>query len=160
MNAGELWRRFSQETGTAADYDEWTFCGGGELGDELARLVLAGKKTATASAYIAYQTEHEPLPNVGDYSVVLFDSGEAACIIRNVKVSLVPFNEVSAEHAYREGEGDRSLEYWRHVHKEAFEPDYAAAGLPFDERGLCVLEEFEVVCSGVSLVGGSTDIHG
>ena len=148
MTARELWTEFSEKTGITADYDEWAFCGGGEAGDELARLVLAGKKTATASAYIAYQTENEPLPQLGEYSVVLFDSGEAACIIQNMGVSLVPFSEVSAEHAYREGEGDRSLEYWKRVHREAFEPDYAAAGLPFEEDGLCVLEEFELVYSG------------
>ena len=145
MTARELWKEFSEETGISAEYDEWAFCGGGEVGDELARLVLTGKKTATSSAHIAYQTENEPLPQAGEYSVILSDSGDAACIIRTVKVSLVPFNEVTAEHAFREGEDDRSLGYWRKVHREAFKPDYAAAGLPFDESGLCVLEEFELV---------------
>ena len=160
MTARELWEEFSRKTGINADYDEWAFCGGGEIGDELAQLVLEGKKTATASAYIAYQTENEPLPQAGEYSVVLFDSGEAACIIRNVRVSLVPFKKVPAEHAYCEGEGDRSLEYWRSVHREAFETDYAAAGLPFDEDGLCVLEEFEPVYSGASYARNSSDIYG
>ena len=118
---------------------------GGEVGDRLARLVLDGTKTATASAYIAYENENEPIPKVGDYSVVLFDSGEAACVIMTNKVSLVPFDEVSERHAYLEGEGDRSLAYWREVHEEFFIPDYLAAGKPFDKHGLCVLEEFEIV---------------
>ena len=58
---------------------------------------------------------------------------------------VVPFDQVSAEHAYKEGEGDRSLEYWKEVHRRFFTPDYQEAGLPFDEHGDCVLEEFKVV---------------
>lgn len=52
--------------------------------------------------------------------------------------------EAWVKHAYREGEGDRSFTYWREVHREAFAPDYAA-GLEFDEHGLIVLEEFNIV---------------
>ena len=70
---------------------------------------------------------------------------EAACIIRDTKVSIVPFNQVSAEHACKEAEDDRSLDKWREVHRRAFAPDYEAADLYFDETGDCVLEEFEVV---------------
>lgn len=106
--------------------------------------MLAGVKTAASSAKIAYETAGEALPSAGTYSVILFDNDEAACIIRNTKVSVVPFDEVSAEHAAREGEDDRSLEKWREVHRRAFTPDYQAAGRCFDEHGDCVLEEFEV----------------
>ena len=70
---------------------------------------------------------------------------EAACIIRDTKVSVVPFNQVSADHAFKEGEDNRSLKKWREVHRRAFTPDYKAVGLDFDEKGDCVLEEFEVV---------------
>ena len=49
----------------------WKFCGGGPIADELANFVLDGKKTATASAKIAYETEHEPIPEVGCLSVHL-----------------------------------------------------------------------------------------
>ena len=108
-------------------------------------MVLSGTKTATASTRISYETEGEELPRVGAYSVILFDNNVAACIIKNVKVSIVPFNQVSAEHAFKEGEDDRSLEKWREVHQRAFTPDYKAIGLDFDENGDCVLEEFEVV---------------
>ena len=147
MTAEKMWRDFCEASGIdeKTPYDAWAFCGGGKIGDELAKLVLEGKKTATASAKIAYDLENEPLPENGGFSVILYDSGEAACIIRDTKVTLVSFDEVSPEHAYKEGEGDRSLSYWKAVHREAFAPDYEAAGMPFDERGLCVLEEFERV---------------
>ncbi len=128
-----------------AHYDAWAFCGGGEVGDRLAGLVMKGIKTATASAYISYQTENEDIPKAGSYSVILLDNNEAVCIIQTTDVSLVPFNQVSAEHAYLEGEGDRDLAYWRRVHKAAFTPDYQEAGKEFDENGLVVLERFQIV---------------
>ena len=149
MTADEMWRLFCRKNHislyTPPPHDVWKFNGGGEVGDALAELVLNGTKTATASAMIAYENEGVPIPKVDSYSVILFDDDSAACVICDTKVSVVPFDEVSAEHAYKEGEDDRSLGMWRKVHREAFAPDYAAADLPFDEHGLCVLEEFEVV---------------
>ena len=140
----QMWRIFCLESGIdeTEPHEAWAFCGGSALGDELAELVLRGVKTATASAYIAYETEKEPLPVEGQYSIILYDDGRPACVIRSAKVTLVPFDEVSSEHAFREGEGSRTLEEWRDAHRAAFAPDYAAAGKEFDERGLVVLEEF------------------
>lgn len=147
MTEKEMWSIFCSENHIATDtpYEAWAFCGGGPFADALAALVLEGTKTATASALIAYETEGDPVPEPGCYSVILYDDGTAAGVIRDTKVSLVPFNEVSEEHAYKEGEGDRNLAYWKEVHKRFFTPDYAAAGLEFDEKGICVLEEFELV---------------
>lgn len=147
MTPREMWDRFCCEAGLEPDtpHEAWAFCGGGPFADELAALVLEGIKTATASTLIAYETEGEPLPTPGCYSVILYQDGSAAGVIRDTKVSLVPFDQVSAEHAYREGEGTRTLEEWRDIHRRAFAPDYAAAGRAFDECGICVLEEFERV---------------
>ena len=145
MRPEEMWNRFTMKSGVQDTYQAWAFCGGGEIGDRLAELVLQGIKTATSSALIAFRTEKEPLSKAGDYSVILFDNGETACVIQTHTVTLVPFDQVSSRHAYLEGEGDRSLEYWRQVHEEAFTPDYQAAGLPFDRKGVCVLEEVQLV---------------
>lgn len=144
MTAEQMWHAYCESSGVSEQtpYSAWAFYGGGAVGDELAQLVLAGTKTATASALLAFELEEEPLPNVGEYSVILLDNGEAAGVICDTKVTLVPFDEVSGEHACKEGEGDRSLAYWRQVHREAFAPDFEAAGKRFDEHGLCVLEEF------------------
>ena len=147
MTGEKMWQAFCRTTNTDENtpHDTWKFCGGGVFADELANLVLAGVKTATASTKLAFEMDWEALPCAGAYSVILFDNDEAACVFRDVKVSVVPFNQVSAEHAYKEGEDNRSLEKWREVHLRAFTPDYQAAGLDFDENGECVLEEFEVV---------------
>lgn len=126
-------------------HEVWAFCGGEAGADELAQLMLAGIKTATASSKLAFDTAGDPLPQPGGYSVILFRDGTAAGIIRDTRVSLVPFDEVSSEHAWREGEGSRTLAEWQQVHRRAFTPDYAAVGLPFDEKGLCVPEKFTLV---------------
>lgn len=39
-------------------------------------------KTATCSAYDLYHAEGEPIPKVGDYSIILNSDGEAVCIIK------------------------------------------------------------------------------
>lgn len=147
MTGEEMWQAYCRSTNTDCKqrHDIWKFRVGGAIADQLANLVLAGVKTATASTKRSYVMEKDALPEVGTYSVILFDNEEAACIIRDTKVSVVPFHLVSAEHAYKEGEDDRSLHKWREVHRQAFAPDYETAGLDFDETGACVLEEFEVV---------------
>ena len=142
MTAAQMWAEYQQDFPDAVEYD--AFCFGADA-DELAALVLLGVKTATASAYPLYEAEGEPLPSVGAYSVVLNSLEEAVCIIRNTKVYVTPFEAVNAHHAYCEGEGDRSLAYWRKVHEAFFVGEMAECGLEFDESMPVVCEEFEVV---------------
>jgi uncharacterized protein YhfF len=143
MNAQELWDKYKKINPSIGDeIDAWQF---GAEADLLAQLVLEGTKTATASAYDLYAVDDDPLPEVGSYDVVLDSKDQAVCIIQIKKVSVVPFKEVSAEHAFKEGEGDKSLAYWRDVHEEFFKPYYGEYGLTFTSESLIVLEEFEVV---------------
>lgn len=144
MTEQEMWRKCCEKNAMEEEtpHEAWPFCGGGPAADELAELVLQGVKTATSSALIAFENEGAPLPRAGSCSVILYDSGEAACVIQDTRVSVVPFDRVSARHAALEGEDDRSLDKWREVHRRAFTPDYRAAGRKFEETGLCVLEEF------------------
>ena len=46
-----------------------------------------------------------------------------ACIIRDTKASVVPFNQVSADHAFKEDGDNRSLNKWCEVHRRAFAKD-------------------------------------
>ena len=58
---------------------------------------------------------------------------------------MVPFNEASEEHAYKEGEGDRSLAYWRAVHEEFFAEEFEGTELEFTGQTRILCEEFQVV---------------
>ena len=140
MTAEEMWKK----SGLAGEYDAWSF---GDDADRLAKLVKDGIKTATCSVYCFYGMENEALPEEGEYNIILDSGDEAVCIIRTVKVYVTPFSQVSADHAYREGEGDRSLSFWRNVHKKFFTEELEAEGLEFSEDMNLVCEEFEVVYS-------------
>ena len=138
MTAEEMWK----QSGLAGEYDAWAF---GEAADKLAALVREGIKTATCSAYDLYEAEGEDLPQPGETSVILDSVDEAVCIIRTTRVYVVPFDEVTAEHAFREGEGDRSLTYWREVHESFLKEELSSIGCTFDGNTRVVCEEFEVV---------------
>ena len=143
MTEKELWNAFVTATNHDGDeYEAWTF---GSAPDQLAQLVLTGEKTATSSAYPLYETENEPVPVVGEYSVILDSQGNAVCVIQTKKVEVIPFRQVTEEHAYREGEGDRSLPYWRDVHETFFTECMEEAGMTFTPDMGVVCEEFEVV---------------
>ena len=140
MTPKEMWQVYKKINPEIDDeIDAWAF---GALADELAELVLRGEKTATASTYELYKLENEPLPQVGSFDVILDSQDKAVCIIEITKVSVVPFNDVSVEHAFKEGEGDKSLAYWQQVHQEFFTECLAEAGLEFSQETGVVLEEF------------------
>lgn len=88
MTGEMMWQAYCRATNTDRDrrHDMWKFCGGGAFADELANLVLTGVKTATASTKLAYEMEDESLPDVGTYSVILFDNDEAACLFITLSV--------------------------------------------------------------------------
>ena len=143
MTPKEMWQAYKKINPEIGDeIDAWAF---GSLADELADLVLRGEKTATASAYELYKLENEPLPQVGTFDVILDSRDRAVCIVEITKVSVMPFNEVSAEHAFKEGEGDKSLAYWQQVHQAFFTECLAEAGLEFSQESGVVLEEFHKV---------------
>ena len=63
--------RIHPEVSPETAYQSWRFGDGGPMADELAGLVVAGKKIATASLYWEYEAEDEALPQTGGFSVIL-----------------------------------------------------------------------------------------
>jgi len=95
----------------------WGFGATPEHADELLALVLDGVKDGTASSLWDYEATAEPLPEVGEHSVVLDGTGQPRAVIVTTDVRTVPFDRVDPEHARAEGEGDRTLTYWRASHE-------------------------------------------
>lgn len=127
----------------------WAFGATPEQADELLSLVLSGTKTATAGALWDYEAEGEELPTPGELSIVTDGRGVPYALIVTTQVEIVPFDEVSAEHAYLEGEGDRSLATWREVHKRFF-TEHAVHGRGFSGDMPVVLQRFAVLYSQTS----------
>jgi uncharacterized protein YhfF len=143
MTHQELWAAYrAVNLDAGEDYEPWAY---GADPDTLARLTLEGVKTATASAGVWYERGDEPMPRPGEYSVILDSRDQAVCVIRTSNVYTVPFHQVSGEQAYREGEGDRSLAYWRRVHEAFFRAELEEAGLEFSPSMPVVCEEFVLV---------------
>lgn len=125
--------------------EAWAFGDNPALADELCRLVIEGKKTATCSDLWTYEREGAALPAVGQYSIILGGDGEPMCIIETVEVNVRPFKEVDAPFAYDEGEDDRSLASWRTAHWRYFTRTLVAHGLQPSEEMPLVCERFRVV---------------
>ncbi|CJU46680.1 ASCH domain-containing protein [Streptococcus pneumoniae] len=139
----EMWNKYKQINPLIGDeIDAWAF---GVEPDLLADLVFKGEKTATASAYDLYVLEDEPLPQVGTFDIILDSQNQSVCIVEITKVSVELFNQVSAQHAFKEGEGDKSLAYWRQVHEDFLRDCLGEAGLTFTPESKVVLEEFRKV---------------
>ena len=143
MTPQEMWNKYKQFNPSIGDeIDAWAF---GVEADLLADLVLKGEKTATASAYDLYALEDESLPREGTFDIILDSQDRAVCIVEITRVSVQPFNQVSAQHAFKEGEGDKSLSYWRQVHEDFFTEWMREAGQNFTPESKVVLEEFRKV---------------
>jgi len=98
----------------------WAFGDSSEMADELAQLVIAGEKKASCSSLAAWPQGDEKV-TVGDYHIVLDGREKPVCVIQTTSLKLIRFNEVSAQDAAAEGEGDKSLRYWRNEHRAFFE---------------------------------------
>ncbi len=120
----------------------WSLGGTPEQSDELLGLVLDRIKTATASSYADYAEEGEDLPESGTLGIVLDGAGHPRALVVTTEVRVVPFDQVDADHARDEGEGDRSLDQWRDVH-ERFFTEHSEGGYQPDMP--VVLERFRVL---------------
>ncbi|MDQ5830383.1 MAG: ASCH domain-containing protein [Actinomycetota bacterium] len=116
-----------------------------QLADELGALIAAGTKMATCSALWEYESEGSPLPEPGSKTVVLDGNGDPLCIVETTEVEVRPYDAVDSRFAYEEGEGDRSLEYWREAHWRFFSRTLPSIGKEPATDMPVVCERFRVV---------------
>jgi len=146
--ARAFWARFESVAGSDASarfYESFHFGDSESLANELAALVDAGTKRATASLLWSCEAEGKPMPRPGHLSVVERWSGEPVCIIETAAVEVLPFDQVGAEFALAEGEGDGSLEHWKAGHWAYFGRECARVGKGPSAGMLVVCESFKVV---------------
>lgn len=113
--------------------------------NELAELVVKGVKKATSHSLLTLQHKSVPLPKIGDFLVVTNWNEEAQCIVRTTSVTLRPYFSVDNDYAALEGEGDKSLEYWKKVHWDYYARELATFNRLPRESMIIVCEEFERV---------------
>jgi uncharacterized protein YhfF len=112
---------------------------------ELADLVIAGTKRATASSARDDGEGREPTPKPGDFVMMLDGAGRPRFIWRTTEVTIKPLAEVDEAFARDEGEGDRTREWWLDAHRRFFARQAAREGFERDDAVVTVFERFEVV---------------
>jgi uncharacterized protein YhfF len=135
-------------------YQAWHYSNNPTTALELAELTHQGIKTATSSLYWSYQAENEALPVPGSHHIITDFDGRPICIIQTKQVLILQFPNVDPQIAFEEGEGDRSLEYWRKVHWDVFLQDCLQIGRePDPESMMVVCERFKLVYPAVNTSG-------
>lgn len=99
------------------EISRWKFSSDNE---KLISLVLSGEKKATTSLYNEYIKNKEPLPKIHQRSIILHEDNTDACLIEIENVIITEFKNITEEFAFIEGEGDKSLEYYRNEHYKIF----------------------------------------
>jgi len=143
----DFWAEFchSANIDISEPYQVWYFGNSSEMAEELAALVIAGKKVATASLLRTNELQPDKAPFVDGYSVVTDYHGRPLCVLRTTEIERIRFVDVDEQFARAEGEGDLSLEYWRKVHREYFEREAKELGFEFDENDIVCCERFTLL---------------
>jgi uncharacterized protein YhfF len=143
-----FWEAFVAKAGPEARarfYEVFHFDDNEPSANELADLVLSGVKRATACLVWVYEARRMPIPKPGDLSVVTWWNGQPVCVIETTRVEIRPYDEVDADFAATEGEGDGSLAFWREAHWRFFSRECQRIGRTPEVKMPVVCERFEVV---------------
>jgi uncharacterized protein YhfF len=141
-----FWQEFCRYA--AFDHDNYVVGSFGdslEMATELADLVIAGIKRATASLARDYGEGREPTPRPGDFVVVLDGKGRPRFIWRTTEVTIKPLSQIDEAFAWDEGEGDRTRDWWLDAHRRYFARKARRERFELDDEILTVFERFEVV---------------
>jgi len=120
--------------------EAWGFGDSPDMADRLGALVLQGKKTATSGRYLG-----ENLLSLAGPSIVLNGAGRPLCVVETWEITVRRFRDMDAQFAADEGEGDRTLAYWRQAHWDFFSREGAREGYPVSPDMLLVCERFTVL---------------
>jgi uncharacterized protein YhfF len=146
-----FWDAFVATAGSDAPsrfYEVFHFDDHEKSANELADLVLSGAKRATAGLVWVFEVKRRPIPKPRDLSVVTRWDGRPVCVIETTRVEIHPYDEVDEAFAAAEGEGDRSLRYWREAHWRFFSRECQRIGRTPEPRMPVVCEGFDVVYPG------------
>ena len=118
---------------------------GPDMMRDLGELVRAGLKQASTGLAAEWEADGDPLPRVGDAEIVVDADGEPLAVVEVTEVRTVAFGEVDEAFARAEGEGDRSLSWWRDAHRRYFAPICERLGQPLDDATPLICRRFRLL---------------
>jgi uncharacterized protein YhfF len=132
------------------DPSEAHFAFPGPLRDSLVAAILAGEKTSTTSLLIEYEHEDEPLPEVGERSIVVDSEDKPVAVIETTDVRVLRLGDIDLAHAIDEGEGYETVAAWRAGHEHFWHSPEMLSYLgdpafDVDDDTLAVAERFRLV---------------
>lgn len=140
-----FWRAFCNAAGVEAGYDVAAFGDTRAMADELADLVVAGQKRATAGLLRDFGPNGEPMPVVGGYVVLIDGEARPRAVWRTTDVRTGPLVSVDHQFAWDEGEGDRTRDWWLSAHRDFFGRQAGLQGFEMHDEIDTVFERFEVL---------------
>ena len=143
-----FWAKFQASIGYGASplfYEAFHFDDNERTANALGALVLSGQKRATAGLLWTNEITNKPLPKIGDLSVVTDWHGNPLCVIQSTHIEIVPFDSVSDSFAAIEGEGDKTLRFWREAHWRFFSRECQRIGREPTLHMPVVCEQFKEV---------------
>lgn len=146
-SARALWDRYRASHPDAPEqpYESFHFCDNQQDADICADLVVRGIKRATAASVEELKLLDMRPARVGDVSVVTTWDGEAVAIIETTQIEVRRLGDVDEAFALREGEGDKTLAWWRTAHEAYYRRVLDGTGIRVDDDLLIVCEHFERV---------------
>ena len=143
----QLWQRYRAIHPQAPEQTPiaYHFCDNAADAAICLALVLSGQKQATACSLAELELNGDPIPQVGDYAIVTNWEGEAQCVIQTHTVVIQKFADVDDAFVHAEGEGDKSLAWWRTAHQQYFTRVLAGTNYAVDDALEIACEQFKLV---------------
>lgn len=142
----KFWEKVKKEKGIEGEFaDAFGFGDTPELRQELLELILEGKKRASTNLLIESKIMGYPSSKLGQYNVILDGEGRPAAVIKTVSLRKARFKDVDEEHAYWEGEGDRTVETYLKEHIKYYTRIGKTLGFEFHEDLEVEFESFVLV---------------
>ena len=125
--------------------ESFYFCDNEKDANDCAKLVVKNIKQATAPSLWSFEINNEKLPRKGDLNIITNWNKAPQAIILTTKIELIKFNEITAKFAQKEGEGDKSLAYWRKAHKAYYKREMQGHKEEFSKDMIIVCQYFDTI---------------
>jgi len=140
--AQEFWNAFTAELEEKPTKVYASYAGDKSMTDQLIALYLDGKKWAGSGLIADYKSAGDPLPELGDYWIILDSHDRPRVLCKTTRIDIKMFDDVNDEAADAEGEGD--LKLWRKIHADFWQPFLEKWGVKDLDTAEVITEFFEV----------------